>query len=170
MRASLAACGSLLILLVACDSLPTRPKAEAVAPVVVPVLAPPAESAPEVVPEVASAEPPAALPQAVVPDAVYILESDALPPEAEPSLRTIAQRMQASRDLLIRVDSYAPADGSREMSLSRARQAAVRVKRRLVELGVPSYRILQAPFGAEHPREPRLEKRRVELFLLPLPR
>jgi outer membrane protein OmpA-like peptidoglycan-associated protein len=93
-----------------------------------------------------------------------------LPPDVEQSLRQIAQRVKTRRDLLIRLDSYAPASGSREMSLGLSRQSAVRIKRRLVDLGVSSYRIQQAPLGAEHPRESRLDGRRVELFLLPLSR
>ncbi|MDR0672308.1 MAG: OmpA family protein [Zoogloeaceae bacterium] len=165
----------LLLLLAACDSNPARPDDEHAAALV--VFAPPEakttrEEAPvmKVVPVPDPA--PALVPQAVAPEAIYTLEAEVavLPPEAEASLQAIARRMKARRDLLIRLDSYAPASGSREMSLSLSRQAAARVKRRLVELGVPSYRIQQAPLGAEHPGESRLNERRVELFLLPLPR
>jgi outer membrane protein OmpA-like peptidoglycan-associated protein len=163
----------LFLLLTACDSNPARPDDERTAALA--VLTPPEETA-----EAAATEQPDPAPpqttdpaaRAAVPDAVYTLDSgnDVLPPEMEQSLRAIAQRIKARRDLLVRLDSYAPANGSREMSLSLARQSAARIKRRLVELGVPSYRIQQAPLGADHPEDPRLEDCRVELFLLPLPR
>ncbi|MDR1350571.1 MAG: OmpA family protein [Zoogloeaceae bacterium] len=156
----------LFALLAACDSQPARPEEARAAAIA--VFAPPETTA-----ESINAEPvpaPAPTPQAAVPDAIYTLNSNNLPPEAEQSLQAIARQIKTRRDLLIRLDSYVPANGSREMSLSLSRQAAARIRRRLVELGVPSYRIQQAPFGAEHPDEPRLNDPRVELFLLPLPR
>ncbi|MDR3159856.1 MAG: OmpA family protein [Zoogloeaceae bacterium] len=161
----------LLFLLAACDSNPARPDNERAAALAVFM---PTEETTEAaaVEQPDPARPHAAAPasRAAIPDAIYTLDSgnNALPPETEQSLRAIVQRIKVRRDLLVRLDSYAPANGSREMSLSLSRQAAVRIKRRLVELGVPSYRIQQAPLGAEYPDESQLSVRRVELFLLPL--
>lgn len=106
------------------------------------------------------------------PDAVYTLEpgSDSLPSPVNQSLQEFAARMKANRDLVIRLESYVPSGGSREMNVSLSSSAVERVRRRLVELGVPSYRIKQAPLGEEHPDSPQLNNRRVELFLIPLPR
>ncbi|MDR0737195.1 MAG: OmpA family protein [Zoogloeaceae bacterium] len=169
-RRSLVRCGgiALLFFLAACNGNPARPDNERATALA--VFAPPEEGA--ATEESAVTKPSIPAPQAATPNAIYSLDANntALPPETEQSLRAIAQQIKARRDLLVRLDSYAPASGSREMSLSLSRQAAARIKRRLVELGVPSYRIQQAPLGAEHPDDPRMNGHRVELFLLPLPR
>jgi outer membrane protein OmpA-like peptidoglycan-associated protein len=111
--------------------------------------------------------------RAFAPEAVYALEAgkNVLPESVEQSLRGIAERMRARRDLVIRLESYVPDSGSREMSIGLSRQAVSHIRRRLVELGVPSYRVKQSLLGAEHPDDAvRLDQRRVELFVLPLPR
>ncbi|MDD3482571.1 OmpA family protein [Azovibrio restrictus] len=107
-----------------------------------------------------------------MPDAVYTLEpgSDTLPSPVNQSLQEFAARMKANRDLVIRLESFVPSGGSREMNISLSSSAVERVRRRLVELGVPSYRIKQTPLGEEHPDSPQLNNRRVELFLIHLPR
>ncbi len=111
-------------------------------------------------------------PRPVVADAVYTLDSStsALPSSVETSLETIARQVKANRNLVIRLESYTPSGGSREMNVSLATSAVERIRRRLVELGIPSYRISLAPLGEEHPEAQRLDGRRVELFIVPLPR
>ncbi len=106
------------------------------------------------------------------PDAVYNLESGtrALPRPVNSSLEKIAARVKANRDLVIRLESYTPSGGSREMNVSLSTSAVERIRRRLVELGVPSFRISLAPLGEEHPESRRLDSKRVELFIVPLPR
>ncbi len=111
-------------------------------------------------------------PSRTAPDAVYTLEpgGDTLPYQVNQSLQEFAARMKANRNLVIRLESFVPSGGSREMNVSLSSSALERVRRRLVELGVPSYRIKQATLGEEHPDSPQLNNRRVELFLIPLPR
>lgn len=128
-------------------------------------------------PEAPSATPPAASSAAPAsvrpkPDAIYDLESGnaALPRSVNVSLEKIAAQVKANRDLVIRLESYTPSGGSREMNVSLATSAVERIRRRLVELGVPSYRISLAPLGEEHPEARRLNSKRVELFIVPLPR
>lgn len=106
------------------------------------------------------------------PDASYTLESSAqaLPRAVNSSLEKIASQVKANRDLVIRLESYTPSGGSREMNVSLSTSAVERVRRRLVELGVPSYRISQAPLGEEHPDARKLDGKRVDLFIVNLPR
>lgn len=115
-------------------------------------------------------QPPA--PQGPPPDAVYSLEPGVpyLPPQVNRSLQEIARRIKDNRDQVIRLESYVPSEGSRELNVSLSTSAVERIRRRLVELGVPSYRIKQAPLGEEHPDSPRLDSKRVELYIVPLPR
>lgn len=119
---------------------------------------------------VAQPQPPAA--PRTAPDAVYTLESGTqnLPGQVNRSLEKIAQQVKANRDLVIRLESYTPSGGSREMNVSLSTSAVERIRRRLMELGVPSYRITQAPLGEEHPNARQLDGKRVELFIVPLPR
>lgn len=106
------------------------------------------------------------------PDAVYTLESGSqtLPPSVNQSLQDIAAQVKANRNVVIRLESYVPGGGSREMNVSLSTSAVERVRRRLIELGVPSYRIKRAPLGEEHPDARKVDTTLVELFLVPLPR
>ncbi|MDR1889147.1 MAG: OmpA family protein [Zoogloeaceae bacterium] len=163
-----------LLLCAACDTLPSQPTPTEAPPAVThsapathaaPVHTPPPAAIPAPTPSETTASP--------TPEAVYILQAEKnnpLPDSVEQSLRDIAERMQTHRDFVIRLESYVPNSGSREMNIGLSRQAVASIRRRLVELGVPSYRIKQSLLGAEHPDATRLDQRRVELFMLPLPR
>jgi outer membrane protein OmpA-like peptidoglycan-associated protein len=159
-------CLSLLFCCVACNTLPPlQNDAEAPAPVL--------SSVPQQTAQMEQASDAQIINPVIAPEAVYILEAgkNALPESVEASLRGVAERMRARRDLVIRLESYVPDSGSREMSIGLSRQAVSHIRRRLVELGVPSYRVKQSLLGAEHPDDAvRLDQRRVELFVLPLPR
>lgn len=106
------------------------------------------------------------------PDAVYKLESEnrPLPPQVNDSLQNIAAQVKANKNLVIRLESFVPSGGSREMNVSRSSSAVNRIRNRLTELGVPSYRIQQAPRGEEHPDAQKLDTKWVELFIVHLPR
>ncbi|MDR3055773.1 MAG: OmpA family protein [Zoogloeaceae bacterium] len=157
-----------LPLCVACDTqpiLPTRVETPAVTQAESAASAPAAPQTPS--------QPAAITTESTAPEAVYMLpmaQNAPLPNEVEQSLKTIAERMKARRDLIIRLESHVPDSGSREMDIGLSRQAAASIQRRLVELGVPSYRVKPSPLGAEYPGATRLKQRRVELFILPLPR
>ena len=161
-----------LLLCAACDALPVLPTfATEEAPAT--GHAAPATSAATVhAPTTAAPVPGETANAAAPPEAVYILEmgKNTLPDSVEQSLRGIAEHMKSKRDLVIRLDSYVPDSGSRELNIGLSRQVAASIQRRLIELGVPSYRIKPSTLGAEYPGAIRLEQRRVELFLLPLPR
>lgn len=115
---------------------------------------------------------PAPVPSRPKPDAIYQLESEnrPLPPQVNESLQNIAAQVKANKNLVIRLESFVPSGGSREMNVSRSSSAVNRIRNRLAELGVPSYRIQQAPLGEEHPDAQKLDTKWVELFLVHLPR
>lgn len=116
--------------------------------------------------------PPAPTSSRPKPDAVYQLESEnsPLPPQVNESLQSIAAQVKTNKNLVIRLESFVPSGGSREMNVSRSSSAVNRIRKRLTELGVPSYRIQQAPLGEEHPDAQKLDTKWVELFLVHLPR
>jgi outer membrane protein OmpA-like peptidoglycan-associated protein len=155
---------------------PIVPPAPPATPSATPSTAPPtAVPVPDSVPDGAppTSAKPAQTSDALAPEAVYILDAEKnapLPDSVEQSLRNIAARLKTRRDVVIRLESYVPNSGSREMNIGLSRQAVDSIRRRLVALGVPSYRIKQSLLGAEHPGAVRLDQRRVELFVLPLPR
>ncbi|GHT93328.1 hypothetical protein AGMMS49545_12410 [Betaproteobacteria bacterium] len=160
-----------LLLCAACETFPALPEATK-EPAAVPRAAPD-HAQPASPPAAAEVVTPMPVSNTAAPEAVYMLDADKtapLPDSVEQSLQAIAERMKARRDLVIRLEGYVPNSGSREMNIGLSRQAVTTIRRRLVELGVPSYRVKQSPLGAEHPDSVRLDQRRVELFLLPLPR
>lgn len=149
---SFSGCLLALLLLAGCATRPQAPQAT------------PATTAPA-----ATITTPAPRPE---PDAVFNLDSGnrPLPRQVNSTLEKIAAQIKANRDLVIRLESFTPSGGSREMNVSLSTSAVERIRRRLVELGVPSYRISLAPLGEEHPEARRLDSKRVELFIVPLPR
>jgi len=128
------------------------------------------EASPTTTPQATSTESRTTVPNRPVPDAVYTLDAGPLPSQVQISLQAIANRMKSNRDLVIRLEGFVPAGGSREMNISISSYAVERIRQRLVELGVPGYRVKRAPLGEEHPDAPQLNHRRVELFVVPLPR
>jgi outer membrane protein OmpA-like peptidoglycan-associated protein len=164
-----------LLLIAACDTFPILPTFPTEEPPAATQSAPEpaAPVAPATIPEPVTPSAAAPTQTAVTPEAVYILGAEKnapLPDAVDHSLHDIAERMKNNRDLVIRLESYVPNSGSREMNIGLSRQAVTSIQHRLIELGVPSYRIKQSLLGAEHPDTVRLDQRRVELFLLPLPR
>jgi hypothetical protein len=117
--------------------------------------------------------PPPSVPARPVPDAVIALTPDAGPlsPQANQTLQEFAARLKGNRDLAIRLESFVPDGGSRELNVGLSATRVEQVRRRLVELGVPSYRIKIAPRGEEHLDAPAADGgARIELYLVRLPR
>jgi type IV pilus biogenesis protein CpaD/CtpE len=118
--------------------------------------------------------PPPSVPARPVPDAVIALPPDGGPlsPQANQTLQEFAARLKGKRDLAIRLESFVPDGGSRELNVGLSASRVEQVRRRLVELGVPSYRIKIAPRGEEHLDAPTAADggARIELYLVRLPR
>ncbi|MDR1850476.1 MAG: hypothetical protein LBQ75_10595 [Zoogloeaceae bacterium] len=107
----------------------------------------------------------------VKPDAILFLPpaNAPLPVEVTQSLREILEKRNR-KNVLFTLEAWPSAEGSREISIEHARQAANRVRNKLVELGVRPYRIKISVRGeqeAHAPDEPLStpKRQRVDLFL-----
>jgi len=106
----------------------------------------------------------------VKPEAVFFIPpaNTPLPPEVTQSLRAVLDKQQGRKNVLFTLEVAPSAEGNREINLELARQAANRLRNKLVELGVRPYRVKIAVRGEAHvpgevPSTP--EKQRVDLFL-----
>lgn len=127
MRLRLLACAALGLLLAACGATP-------------PKSGPPGEG------EAAIGVSTSAKAPGQPPDAVFeVRAGQALKTADDSQLKAIAAQMKRKKRLLIRLEAAAPDKGSLEVALGRAAAASAKISRRLAALGVPAYRINEAP-------------------------
>ncbi|MCL2075054.1 MAG: hypothetical protein FWH15_01180 [Betaproteobacteria bacterium] len=105
---------------------------------------------------------------ATQPDAVFFLppEAQPLPAEVTQSLQEVLVSLRGRENILFTLTAWPIADGSREVNIGLARQAATRLRDQLVKMGVRPYRIKTSVRGEapdDSPSTP--EKQRVDLFL-----
>ncbi|MDD5175302.1 MAG: hypothetical protein PHQ05_02610 [Sterolibacterium sp.] len=86
--------------------------------------------------------------------------------EMESKLLKVAEEVKNDDRIILRLESYVPNSGSPALSIGVANKALQLVRNRLLELGIPIRRIVQASFGQEYDGEHDLHRPWVEIYLV----
>lgn len=86
--------------------------------------------------------------------------------EMEARLLLVANEAKKDDRIILRLEAYVPDGGSPALSISVANKSLQIVRDRLLELGIPTRRIVQASFGQEHDGNRNLRRHWVEIYLV----